>query len=194
MPVKRGSIEYERRMLLKKLLLPFDARVEPPCPLTAYSLLFCEILSINIQRRVRTLYCANWKMTAADAGHVYVFRDTRDGSASIVKIGSTTAHDPEHRIAQWRKTLHTTSSSGELFALFTFTCVHALFAEKVIQALLFCQWLPKRVNARSGARLLEYFDVSDLRALEMLCRAVVRHVDWYCGVKNRQATMYNIDV
>jgi len=193
----------ERALLLDQLRAPPLFAAEPVSPFAAYSLLFGEVLSVNIQRRIHALYqsrlaAINAYTTGADlqklhgasaallpieAGHLYVFRDVRDASPTIVKIGSTRT-SVARRIGQWQRDLRATPD--ELYVLFSVECTDVRFAEALMHTLLFCQWLPKRVNAFNGHRLLEYFSVHDLRALRRLCTAVTRHVDWFMRNKNRR--------
>jgi hypothetical protein len=169
-----NSVRAARLLLLRELNAERVLLVEPTQPLIAYMLLFAETPALLIRRRVSELYMRA-KRHAAETGFIYVFRDTRDGDVSIVKIGSTVAL--HRRIAEWRTALG--ASKDELSLLFSVKSSDVRLAELVLHALLFCQWMPKRVRADTGAALLEYFRVENLDALELLLEAVARHTSWH---------------
>jgi hypothetical protein len=173
------DLTYERRLLLRELAAPRSVIIEPTNPLVAYSLLFNEMSHVSIRRRVQDEYSAAARSQRAERGYIYAFRDVRDGDPTIVKIGSTI--DTKRRIGEWRRALG--ASQDELTLLYTVRSDNIRLAEHVLHALLFCQWLPKRVNAQTGAALLEYFRVRNLRALHLLMRAVSRHATWLTRVR-----------
>ena len=159
---------------------------EPTDPLTAFSLLFGVYLDAGIQRRVRQSYVYALS-TKAEVGWIYVFRDVRDKDARIVKIGSTTG--PVYkRIAQWRRELGE-ARHDQVVLLFKVRTFDVRLAEFIIHRLLFCQWMPKRVNLLTGRRLLEYFYVDNLSALRLLLPAVGQHVDWFSAVTHYQRAL-----
>lgn len=149
--------------------------IEPVQPIGAYALLFAESPNIGIQRRVSRAY-SEALSRLPERGWVYVFRDVRDGDIRIVKIGSTVG-PVRRRISQWRRELG--AQRDELSALFSVETRDVRLAETVVHRLLFCQWLPKRINLETGRRLVEYFSVAQLPQLRLLVAAVARHVDWY---------------
>jgi len=166
-------------------------RREPVDPLTSFSLLFGVLLDVGIQRRVQQSYVYALS-TKPETGWIYVFRDVRDQDAYIVKIGSTTG--PVHkRIAQWRRDLGN-AHRNDVVLLFKARTFDVRLAEYIIHRLLFCQWLPKRVNLLTGRRLLEYFRVENLPALRLLLPAVCRHVDWYTTITYQQRTSLTLIV
>ena len=163
-------------------------------------MLFLERLDRYIVRSVRRLYTTALERFAAAAaaaavqpetaaagvqpakyGYLYVFRDARD-EEGVYKIGST-QRTAETRVAEWRAQLAAATGqdgAGAVMLVFAQRVPSPLLttAEKVVHALLFCQWLPRRVNRGTGLRLTEYFAIDDLRALRLLLRAVVEHVTW----------------
>lgn len=172
-----AELEYGRRLLLRELAAPRHAFIEPSRPVIAFALLFGEIANIAIQRRVSDEYTAaltRWPRH----GHIYCFRDTRDGDPAIVKIGKSV--DKRRRVAEWRRALGATAD--ELALLFSARSDNIHLAENVMHALLFCQWKP-RARADTGALLVEYFRVENLEALRLLMRAVARHATWFTRVK-----------
>ena len=174
----------------------------PYSPLDAFSLLFAERLDVGIQRRVAVLYATardelrgnNEKLyenqyeyekpPLLQNGSIYVFRDARDPE-HIIKIGSTRQR-VDRRLSQWRAKLG--DDSGEsVFLLFSYRTCGAALAEAIVHALLSCSWVPNRYNTRTGARLVEYYRVYDLDALNFLCQSVIRHVDYtFEKKKNRR--------
>ena len=172
-PLEQEKYAQYRRALIESLAVPANKR-RPYSPLDAYSLLFNERLDSNIQWRITMLYTqlAHTESEYVRTGHVYVFRDARD-PPDVVKIGSTRQR-VERRLNQWRRDLN--ADAETIYLLFAYRTPAASFAEDVLHALLACAWLPNRYNARTGARLVEYFQIGDLDALRYLCQAVTRHV------------------
>ena len=187
-PLDERRLGNARRELIEELSLPPRLFVEPVQPLVAYAILFSETPSTGIQRRVRAAYAfvSRSMRRRVEAGYIYVFRDTRDGDSAIVKIGSTV--NVRRRIAEWRASLG--ASKDELALLFSAKSADIRLAEQVMHTLLFCQWLPKRVNAETGRLLLEYFLVPNLDALRLLLQVVARHVTWFTDTRTvRRASM-----
>ena len=167
--------------LARELALPPRPGVEPVRPLVAYTILFGRVPNIGIQRRVRAAYSyvSRRPRRRVERGYVYAFRDVRDGDSAIVKIGSTI--HVRRRIAEWRASLG--ARDDELALLFTKKSDDVRLAEQLVHTVLYCEWLPKRVRADTGAALLEYFRVENLDALRLLLAAVTRHVTWFTQMR-----------
>lgn len=171
--------------LLRALAAPPLVTHEPEAPVIAYELLFAEVPHLGIQRRVREALrrvATGRRRRAAERGYLYVFRDVRDGDAALVKIGSSV--HVRRRMTEWRTALGATED--ELALLFYARTVDIRLAEDIVHALLQCQWRP-RIDARTGAALVEYFRVESLEALRLLVTAVARYVAWFTTMRHRAA-------
>ena len=188
-PLDERRLVDARRALVEELSLPARLLVEPVHPLIAYAILFGETPNSGIQRRVRGAYTyvSRSIRRRSEWGYIYVFRDTRDGDSAIVKIGSSV--NVRRRITEWRASLN--AREDELALLFSAKSGDIRLAEQIMHTLLFCQWLPKRVNTETGRLLLEYFLVPNLDALRLLLQAVARHASWFTDTRQvRRASMF----
>ena len=165
-----------------------EEQVPWPNPATAYQMLFFERLDPYIVAAVSRLYAGQGRENVRLCGRVlagalprvgflYVFRHERD-SGGVVKVGSTT-RTPETRVQEWRTRLQGASGAGNDQVTLLFSqrvpghLVH--FVERVVHALLTCQWVSGRVDRVRGVKLTEYFFVRNLQALRLLLQAAAAH-------------------
>lgn len=164
-----------------------DGAVVPtpvPNPMELWQALFLLQLDPYIVRTVSRML-RRWEMRQQQpgdgTGYLYVFRDSRD-DANVYKIGSTT-RDPRRRIAEWRRQLSADNGDDDnngggggdaqpVRMLFAQATPAVRTAESIVHTMFFCDWLPRRIDVRSGRRLLEYFRIFDVAALRLLLRGV----------------------
>lgn len=164
------------------------ARARWPNPLEAYQMLFFEQLDPYIVRAVSRLYARqrqqNDRLLARvregalpETAFLYVFRDASD-PFGVVKIGSTT-RTARARVGEWRARLGADGQHAHVTLLFWQSVPgHLLhFAERVVHALLTCQWVAGRVDRERALRLTEFFRVENLQNLRFLLQACVLHAN-----------------
>lgn len=149
-----------------------------PNPLELWQTLFLARLDPYIMRTVVTLLRRLPRTITSRPAYMYVFRDARD-PPDVYKIGSTT-RTPRQRIAEWRRQLAPSSSDevGAVRLLFSqpFPGPTIRIIETIVHTLFFCEWLPRRIDIRSGRRLMEYFRIEDLAALRLMIRGLAMYV------------------
>jgi hypothetical protein len=102
-------------------------------------------------------------------GYIYAFH-VRGEHARTIKIGKTT-QKPAERMAQWKRVLR-----KRVDLLFAFPTDYTRLAEQLVHKTLFCEWLSKRVNAQSGHKLVEFFEIVNLMATKLLIACIMVYV------------------
>jgi len=182
---KVTAVEALRRQLLAQLYTRRLPLVEPMHPLVAYTILFGERPHPSIENAVYSALRSPDRVPVR--GHLYIFRDERDAELALVKIGRS--NNVARRLAEWRHALNggfaavgeeeAGAAATPIVLIFSSSTGDAPLAERILHALLTCQWVPNRVRRATGERLLEYFRVPNLDALRLLTKAVARYASWY---------------
>jgi hypothetical protein len=152
-------------------------------PTDLYKLFFKELPDPRVERKVRNELALERKGIMSGerqrareerSGYIYVFRDVGD-PLNVLKIGRT-IRPPEQRIAEWE---HELSPEGgkNVILLFAYATVATTFAERIIHQTLFCEWLPKRLNARTSNALIEFFKIDNFLALKLFVRETIKYID-----------------
>ena len=106
-------------------------------------------------------------------GCVYVLRDSRDPEGRV-KIGMTCSHGA--RLAQHRRDLDDRHGLAVMMLCRVESGFPALL-ERLAHVLLECAHSSHLVNTHTGRVASEYFDVPNVRRLELMLRALARYVE-----------------
>jgi len=167
----RIQADYYRR----KLASDFHARRPLPVlfPTVARGLIFLVTPDTRVVALVSRAV-ANEKIMldrgdVDEAGYIYAFH-VHGEHARTIKIGKTT-QKPAQRMKQWKRELR-----KQVDLLFAFPTNYTRLAEQLVHKTLFCEWLSKRVNASTGHKLVEFFEINNLMAAKLLIACIMEYV------------------
>lgn len=165
----------------------------PAHPTLTYSVCFGAQLDERIVLQLRKLFAEQFErirsVPAADEsraerarrvdarGYIYCFHDIGD-PVDVLKIGRT-RRTPEQRLREWEREL-APEPGKSLYLLFAYRTDHNQFAERVINLVLRCENLSKRINALTGDDLDEFYRINNMMALAVFVRETIAFVDrWW---------------
>ena len=135
----------------------------------AYTVAFAARLDRTLQQQIDAIAA---RPTAYRPGYIYAFWDRRDPT-NVIKIGRT-RQPVRRRMVQWDRVLGNADSVALLFAYYTHDNE---VAEELLQKALFGEWLPKRVNALTAQRAIEYYRIDDVTDAKLFVKLLTRFVN-----------------
>lgn len=164
--------EQERRRLEGELvaLLADSTSTIVVSPVQAMAIVYGLRVPAHTRRRLHTML-RDESALLGGAGRVYVLRDARD-PPNRLKIGVTVRRVAQ-RLSEHR---HDLCSRTDVVIVASVACAHAELLESCVHLLLECAHLPHLVNTHTQRAATEYYEISNLRRLELLLRTLARYI------------------
>lgn len=158
-------------------------------PVDVYMIITMTAPDPRVRQRIQRLFneaaadIVNRRDQSEKSGWIYIFHDAAD-PPNVLKIGRTTT-TPTERLGQWENQL-SPEPGKNLTLIGAYQTIANRLAERVLQELLTCEHIEKRINPVDGRRLTEFYTLSNIMTTKLLVRNVLRSVNHFVAFWRRR--------